>query len=79
MTTQTKTTFARLEAQRFNTMADRMLDQIGVTSVGTLDFVSLEQRLSAEDAIWTALKLRVESVYAREQAKAAQAILKAGR
>ena len=75
MTTQTKTTFARLEAQRFNTMADRMLDQmldqIGVTSV--------EHRLGAEDAIWTALKLRVESVYAREQAKAAQAILRAGR
>ena len=61
MTTQTKTTFARLEAQRLNRMAQRMVDQIGVTS--------LEHRLSAEDAIWTALKLRVESVYAREQAK----------
>jgi len=73
--TQTKTTFARLEAQRFNVMADRMLDQIGVSSV--------EHRQSAEDAIWTALKLRVESVYTREQAKAAQGLqaawLRAGR
>ena len=69
--TQTKTTFAQLETRRYNTMADRMLDQIGPKA--------LDLRLDAEDAIWTALKLRVESVYAREQAKAAQGLLRAGR